>query len=358
LTTRKLRKLGALAAAALTIVGTSGAKTPGFVSVDRPAAVTESADVLFREAMKAPKRVSFVGELSTIRWGTTGAVANVSRIEHRAPDQTRRLYLAPQSLYGDYVVRHGSQSYEFDVNHDRVVSSSNPALNNEPEVRDRAQLLAENYHAVMGATEPIAGRSALTVSLINKYTGVRTMRVWIDSKTKLVLGREMYHADGSLAMRIRFDDIRYTGKIPDSVFSTSVPHGYSAVSGPRYAEPMSGLAVVARVAGFTLQSPRFLPDGFALVSSAVTTVKGIRSVHLIYSDGLRNISLFENDRNAAADFGTLKPTATTVEENAAAYVKDGPTTLLSWREHGLAFALVGDLDVSELRQIAASVVPD
>ena len=38
-------------------------------------------------------------------------------------------------------------------------------------------------------------------------------------------------------------------------------------------------------------------------------------------------------------------------------MRDGPTTLLAWREEGLAFALVGDLDLKDLVRIAISVVP-
>jgi anti-sigma factor RsiW len=41
----------------------------------------------------------------------------------------------------------------------------------------------------------------------------------------------------------------------------------------------------------------------------------------------------------------------------AEYIEDGPTTLLTWKEHGLAFALVGDLLLPELVEIAQSVVP-
>jgi hypothetical protein len=45
------------------------------------------------------------------------------------------------------------------------------------------------------------------------------------------------------------------------------------------------------------------------------------------------------------------------EGHTAQYVRQGPTTLLSWHERDLAFALVGDLDLKELIEIAKSVVP-
>ncbi len=322
-------------------------------TADAPA----NPDRLVREAIEAPKHWSFVGQRSAIKWDGSGATASVTRIEHRAPDLTRRLYLAPQSLYGDYVIRKGARTFQFDVIHERVMSSVNPVIEYGPIIRNRAELMRANYRPVIGAVETVAGRPGISVTFINRYTGERTLHVWIDAQTKFVLGHEMYHADGSLASRSRFDSIRYTDHIPASVFSTAVPSGYSAVQGPRYKVPLQDLADAQRSAGFVPQSPRYLPEGFSLVGADVGVVKGVRSLHVLYSDGLRNLSLFENNRDAAADFGTLTPSSTSVQTNAAKYVKNGQTTLLTWREHGLAFALVGDLELHELRQIAASVVP-
>ena len=86
-------------------------------------------------------------------------------------------------------------------------------------------------------------------------------------------------------------------------------------------------------------------------------MKTVKTLHLMYSDGVRSLSLFENTANATADFGGLRPISTKVEEHDAKYVSDGPTTLLSWKEQGLTLALVGDLDIKELKAIAASVIP-
>ena len=71
-------------------------------------------------------------------------------------------------------------------------------------------LLEQNYRAVLGPVDVVAGRPTTTVWLVNRYTGVRAMRLWIDNGTKVVLAKEAYHADGSLAWRMRFDEIRFT----------------------------------------------------------------------------------------------------------------------------------------------------
>lgn len=95
-----------------------------------------------------------------------------------------------------------------------------------------------------------------------------------------------------------------------------------------------------------------------MIGGDVSDVSGVRTLHLLYSDGLRSISLFENATGAAADFGSLHPTKVPFDGHQGQYVEDGPTTLLTWKEKNLYFALVGDLMRNELVEIAKSVVPN
>ncbi len=128
------------------------------------------------------------------------------------------------------------------------------------------------------------------------------------------------------------------------------------MKGRSYQQPQA-LPSAVPDAGFKPVTPKYLPDGFTLVGADVTQIKGVRNLHLIYSDGIRNMSLFESATDRAIDFTGMSPKATHFEDHDAQYVRDGPTTLLAWREHHLAFALVGDLDLKELQQIATSVIP-
>jgi negative regulator of sigma E activity len=320
-------------------------------------ASTPNADELVRAATDAPKHVSFVGEVQSTRWGASQALSTIVRIEHKAPDDTRRTYLAPQSVYGEYTVTHSAKTFDFDVNRQTVASSENLASDNAVAFNNNIALVFANYNAVEGPPEAVAGRAAQTVSLINRHTGERMMRLWIDAETKIVLAKETYHSDGALATRTRFDEIRYTGDIPAGIFATDVPPGFTLLPAKRYGQPTTDIGAAVRNAGFRPVGPRYLPEGFSLISADSGDIKDVKSLHLLYSDGLRNLSLFQNASDAAADFGTLRPSTISFEGHDAQYVKDGPTTLLAWREHGLAFALVGDLDVKELVEIAISVIP-
>ena len=341
------RRIGAAAAAALFGCGVASAAT---------AAPSEDPAALLRASLIAPQTVSYEGEVETVRFSSNRAVATIVKIEHRAPTLTRRWYVAPESLYGDYSITRAVLTYQFDTKRDRVTVSHVPATDDQVTVSGNFQNVLANYRAIYDGAETVAGRPTVSVVLINKYTGERAMRAWIDRDTNLVLKKEDYHANGAVASQTRFEEIRYTGSIPDGIFSTQTPGGYALVTGPSAASPSPDIDRTIQGAGFTAHRPQNLPQGFKLTSADVTEVNGIRTLHLLYSDGLRSISLFENAANAAADFGSVRPKTTHFEGHSADYIEDGPTTLLTWREHGLAFALVGDLLLPELVDIAQSIV--
>jgi len=320
-----------------------------------PIAGTDARPLIV-EAVAASSHVSFVGQMSSIRSGTSQALAVISKIEHRAPDETRRTYLAPRALYGQFVISRGAMSWDVDSNHKRVIVSENRAAVDPVAIVDDIALLDGNYRAVRTASDDVANRRTDVVDLVSRYTGERAMRLWIDVDTHIVLAKEAYHSDGSLAWRTRFDDIRYTDDIPEQVFTDSIPSGFVTVKGRSYQQPRT-LPSSAPDAGFSPVTPKYLPDGFSLVGADVSTVNGVRNLHLIYSDGIRTLSLFENSTNRAIDFAGMQPHIVKFAGHDARYVHDGPTTLLAWREHRLAFALVGDPDLNELVAIAVSVVP-
>jgi negative regulator of sigma E activity len=324
---------------------------------------------LLRASVDAPKTVSYVGQFETVRFSSSHAVATIVKVEHRSPEETRRWYVAPDALYGDYVIQRGTAVYEFDTKHDKVTVTHNPLLDDQVATADNFDRVLENYRAIDDGPGMIAEHPTDSVELVNKYTGERAIRVWLDAKTHLVLKKEAYHGNGAVASQTLFDDLRYTTSIPEAVFSTALPAGFSEQNGTELSMPSTDMDRTIKDAGFKPYTPKDLPQGFVLTSSAVDTVArpgtgstsgsggGVRTLHLLYSDGLRSISLFENSTGASADFGNLHPKTIRFSDHDASYVEEGPTTLITWNEHGLHFAMVGDLLLPELVAIGKSVVP-
>ncbi len=317
---------------------------------------SSDATAVLRESVAAPRHLSYVGQMQNLQFGTSRAEATIFRVEHRAPDLTRRWYVAPQVVYGDSIITRGSISYNLDVKHRRLVVSKNDAAYDQVAMNDNFGLLTSNYRAIAGPFETIAGRPAFAILLMSKHTGQVTMRIWIDAQTKLILQKETYAGNGSVTHQSRFEHIRYTNDIPEAIFTVPT-RGFQRVRGLNHGVPSNDFESVLRTAGFKALGPKYLPDGFVPAAGDVSDIKGVRTLHLLYSDGVRTLSLFENAKGAAVDLSRFKVKSVHFEDHDGQYVEDGPTTLLAWAEAGLHFAIVSDISRQELLKIATSVVP-
>jgi negative regulator of sigma E activity len=318
-----------------------------------PAPHRPAAADLLRSAMTAPQRVSYVGEVQVLRIGTQRSDAAIYRVEHLAPSLTRRWYLAPQDLYGDSIISRGDTTYSIDVKRDRVVVSQEDSIDDQVAQDDNFGVLMANYKASYAPDETLDGRPVHVVVLNNRYTGQTTMHVLIDARTGLVLERQQFGGNGSLIAQMRIEQIRYTTSIPTGVFE--LPKGLRRVPGTSRTVPSSDVAHVVAQAGFSATSPKYLPEGFTPIAADVISIKGVPTLHLLFSDGLRTVSFFQNDKNAAIDLSRYRINQTTVGSQAAQYVEDGPTTVLAWASGARHYALVGELSIKELEQIGASV---
>jgi negative regulator of sigma E activity len=325
----------------------------GLVAALCLAAAPPDPDTYLHDAVLAYARNSYVGQVQSTDFGSKKATSVLFHIEHRAPNLTRRWYLAPESLYGDSIVAHGDTSYDIDPHSHKIVVMQDDALDDQVAMDDNFGLLLHNYHAVLGPDDNVAGRRTIVVLLINRYTGATVVRIALDVQTKLVLEKEQYSPSGAVAHQMRFENIQFTNDIPTPVFS--VPSaGYARETGPGHSLPSSDLRAVVHTAGFATL-PKYLPEGFLPIAGDISDIKGVRSLHLLYSDGLRTVSLFENDRGAAVDLRDYTVHDARVGTAQAQYVEEGPTLLFSWGRGNRHFALVGELSHEEMERIAASV---
>ncbi|HTU81184.1 MAG TPA: outer membrane lipoprotein-sorting protein [Candidatus Acidoferrales bacterium] len=332
--------------AALAALGTAFSCCPG-------AASAEPADALVFDAISAPASVSFEGLVEDVRLGRSGAVVSIYRIEHRAPDATERTFTAPAAERGQELITRGKDTYAVDPAARRIVESANAAADDQVAFDDNYILLRANYRAAVRGSESFDGRQCDVVALNNKYTNHTTMLLRIDRQTKLVLEKQQFASDGSMVSEVRFESVRFEGAPPDSDFA--LPAGFVHVAGPSFGVPDDNVTNLIASAGFSARGPKFLPDGFSPVEGKVATVKGVRTLHLLYSDGIRTISLFENPSPTGLDMQRFHSEPTTVSGRDAQYAETGPTTLLTWNDTALHYVLVGDLSLEELQRIAASI---
>jgi len=327
----------------------------GFLSLGAsPGDAASSGIALLRAAMAADSRISYAGTVTSVVYGPRTAAATVVRIEHRAPTSWRIWYVAPADAYGRLIVSNETTTYQYEPSTGRVYS--NPWSESAPPVAGEFDVAraAQNYAVDLGAATSVAGRPVDTISLTSKYSGSLIERFWIDAKTQIVLRRERYHPDGSLAFKSEFDSVRYVNDLPSELFDLSVPPGMMLVQGAAYSPATTDLTPLAAAVHFKLVAPRDLPEGFQLEKGNVATHDNVEALQFVYSDGLRTFSLFESASARLPKFES-ESHAISVGGAAGQFAYETGVTLVSWLNTGLNFTLVGDLAPRELAKIGASL---
>jgi negative regulator of sigma E activity len=338
----KRAKIAALALAAGTL-SWADAKTAAY-----------AVDPLLSAAIAAPANVSYSGVVEVVRMGSRTAEASVYRVEHRAPGLTRRMYVAPSTLAGEWVVAEGDAIYSVDPKRRRMLESRNDGADDSSALHANLALLRENYHAVRAGNDVVAGRRTDDVALVSNETGRTTMLIRVDAVTKCVLEKKSFTDGGAPIDEVRFESISYSSAPPMTDFA--LPKSYTVVRAASFT-PSEPPERVLGDAGFAARAPRAFPGGFSPVDGSIIDLHGIRAVHLLYSDGLRTVSLFESTAAATLEPERFEARPMLVGGHNAQYAEDGPTALLMWSDGRLYYTLVGEVGLIDLRRLADVVTP-
>jgi outer membrane lipoprotein-sorting protein len=321
----------------------------------RAAPAPDAPQRLYRDAVNADDRVSYYGTVTTIVYGRDHAMSTVARVEHKAPNLWRIWYMAPADAYGRLIVSNERQTYAYEPHGREVVSydwyRAAPGVAQPVNVDQ----VLRNYAVDIGPTTPIAGRSAVALSLVSRYTGRLVQRVWLDKATHLILRRESYNAEGAVAIQSGFDTVRIGVGFPPKLFSLDVPPGDTLVRRTDDGIPLSDPAQLGRLAGFMVVVPKYLPEGFVLQTGSIATHNGVKTVQLVYGDGLRTFSLFENATGRLPAFrgATTRPVQIAHADGQSADVEG--QTVVSWNSGGLNLTIVGSISERESELIGASI---
>lgn len=309
-------------------------------------------DRVLAEAVHAPRHLSFIARVEHVRFDSHATRSVLVRVEHMAPNLTRRTYLAPRRLFGNSTVQVDQRLYEFDIHHRRLIRS----LRRDPDDLETVQnfmLLSRNYRAVWGGEATIAGVRAESISLLNRRSGKKRLTIWCDKHTHLIVERETFDSEGSIESNMQFETLRYTNRMPPTLFSTDPPLGWVVVANDRPQAPRRSLRETIAEAGFKAIEPSVLPDGFSLIAASLPEIRGVPMLHLLYSDGIRTLSVFENTKDSAVGFHGYVARSVNVDGHAAKAMTDGADALLTWRGNDeITFTLVGDLTDHELLTIS------
>lgn len=203
----------------------------------------------------------------------------------------------------------------------------------DEEALSSPELLRKNYTVKLRDGETALGRPTYRLELLPKWSGAIRRTVLLDRDTLVTLRVEDWdHAD-ALVQRQEVTQIDFN---PDTrLFTVESPR---AASGQ--ADRYVSLGEAAEVLGFRPAQPKYLPPGFSLYGVRLSPAHpGV--AHLVFTDGLTIISLFER---AVPWWARLGGALSRQSEHG-----------YSLSRGGLAHYLVGDVPPVELQRMLESL---
>ncbi len=109
------------------------------------------------------------------------------------------------------------------------------------------------------------------------------------------------------------------------------------------------LSEARRTANFDLVAPPRLHPGYML--DTIRRVEDRDALHLLYTDGVRTLSLFEQPLDGERGLGPQD------FREYAVYRREGQRggTILAWRDHARSYVLIGNIEMTQLMDMAQSI---
>jgi peptidoglycan/xylan/chitin deacetylase (PgdA/CDA1 family)/negative regulator of sigma E activity len=341
-----------IAAAAMWLLGWGLAGAPSFspgLPVLAQQAGGDSPLAWLRSAATAPRRVSYAGTKTVTVWAG-GVQASQVRVYHEAPDRTRLEYLAAGTQPKRIVIIAEGTAVEFTPGENEFIRRPAPAVSEEGLDRNILARIVENYDILFGGFEQVAGRPTRIVDVVGKVPGRPRLRMWIDTATRLILRFERYGPAGVLRETSAFLSIEMNPALSADLFTVVPPPGAQVQT--RRPGPRLTLDQIAARVGFVPQLPAYLPSGYQLVGSRVSTIRRMPTATFAFSDGISTLTLFESRGPQGPPAAGRRIRIGAVEGTV---VSRGVATLLHWNSGGVSLTLVGDLPQDELVRVGVSV---
>ena len=211
-----------------------------------------------------------------------------AKVFHQAPDKWRLEFLEPEVRKGEILILDGRRFWRSPREKGRGFRHRS---RRRPLQTKDIERLVSNYKVETQGKEEIAGRKAFVIKCTGKYPGRPSLMLWVDEENFLRLKEERLSADKKITYRVEFEEIEFRGQISPLHFKP--PNGAKMQESRQRSEELS-LAQAAGQLHFNVLLPKNLPQGFELGRVRIIRRKGRKAVlHLAYTDGLAQISLFE-----------------------------------------------------------------
>ncbi len=318
---------------------------------------TQDPEKILREMMRASSDTSFTGiKRFEQRLGNQYFRFRM-KISHQPPDLMRLEFLEPVVKRGFIVIRRGGQSWKIGSVTQEPVHFRRFGSYRDLEIRN-LDLLLKNYRLHYLGTEQVAQRMADVIQILSRFQPGIERRIWVDRLNRIPLRSEenLSTTAGLFSKRFMYEQIKFMRNLPENLFTVPMPAGSRSML-PRPGQESICLADAKRIAPFPISLPRCPPRGFILEQISWIERPPSGFLHFHYSDGLRAVSLFEEDTQNfhppyLAALERMAPGSDRVYR-----MHDGTTTILHRHKDGVHATVVGETGEQELLRMISSLEP-
>ncbi|MBO8126095.1 MAG: hypothetical protein H0Z38_02545 [Firmicutes bacterium] len=317
----------------------------------------EKYDRLLEMAILAPKRFSYSGTMVNVTWSGQDAASTKLRFYHAAPGQSRWEVLDDEGQVKVVVIEDFKRRWEiYPAEHKVYVTSSLECCLNES-YAELARLNA-NYEIRVNGTGQVAGRETVIISLRPRFSTSPARLIWLDTETGVVLRWEEYSGEGSLTELGVFTDFRIERSLDSELFHYHPGHK-DQVKYHEYSELPQEVVELQKRTAAVIRYPSELPPGYRFSRGRVLSRYAPNdTVQLQFTDGLNCISIFQTFYPA----GPLEPgphledATRMLMNNTPVYLVETPAGyVLSWTKGNVAYHIVGDIPIEQIRALAHSL---
>jgi negative regulator of sigma E activity len=291
-----------------------------------PTLTAAEAHATMQRAAQAAHSVSYSGSQSFLAYRNGGVIVAQIQVDARAGQ--------------------GSQVMVNSQTGQQLLKGFTPALISSRVIDEELLgLLERNYQFSAARGASVAGRSATLVTATRDGSYPAAARWWVDDATGIVLWQETYDENGSVDLSFGFTSVSVSRR--DSILEHLPPR----LAVPRTSTSLT-ISSAAELGASGWSSPRKLA-GLSLVKLRSDRAGNPDALHLIYSDGLTTVSVFEQR-------GQLRtvPRDSQWDAALAAHVRNGASDVATWQSGDLVFTVVTDGTAGALANAVASLPHD
>jgi len=350
-----------------------------------------NAEDALQKLIRSSNTVNFTGKRVIISYAPNGVMMREELITRKAPDKKRIEILSPAEMKDLVIIANGNEpgrGMVFNRKNDNRKNDRPPDNRNKDRKKERRppfppppffdvdellikneQVLLRNYNVVVLYGGHVARRTTYLLEIEPKIYNKPARKVWMDTITGVPLKMELYDRQKKLRSIFTYSEIKFNPKINDVIFKHQNPNPPNKE--PRinreYKELWSinkgklDVSAIKKATQMNVMVPEHLSMGYDMQSIHLMKFDEHKSIHLIYSDGLTILSVFQsllNDerRREERDWERGKVGNMNIKGVETEVISDGIMFIFRWKYDNVNITLIGEQNLSEMVNIAGSFI--